>query len=702
MSLISGSPLLFFDRLSVAKFPSDASQCQQHIEHLVSNMHNLLEARALSNDDHNERIRLIVTLDMIGGAFQPDNTQQKCFPAQKARQFKELVARTMGTNNPLSDRFDYCFLFLINRSDDKKAAEFYSTLAYDGHSGYKSDEWIGCSEQNINALRDEAINKMDKPDDQMSLTQAETGSAYTAFITKLNSIRKKVSDRMEEAGLRHEFEELYSQHTAGITRVEKFRTFDYDSTLSSCVSELIGLCSGCFKKDSTFFIIRTDNSNAMNRCKSETYVLSLIQLLTTMPQQDYKNILLSSNLNATARIFTTNAMGSDDFDTAAFARLERLVSKSLPKLETARWREDRRVSYLHYAANTPDPSLTDAHRPINDKLSKERLSLFQDFENARQVPFFFGNKVGDWTWYKDVVRKADALYRFEYVNDQPLYDLPKRITDNELKSSTKECDYAELENNIRILKKDIQGQQKTKDLETYQKTRQELMKQFKKGIDKLKTEMVKLGYLACLFWLGVFSALAFTLSYAYHFLCSDNKDSYWLIAVCLCVSALLFTGAAIVSQMTVKSRIKAACSEIDTIYRRMQADLEAYLNNVNECAKQQDEADVRRRNIDEMESKLEAFKAHNKQVDLWVAHYDGIIRKLAAMRHFFNTDETEVTPDNIDIDSSYFDFDNTMPSLPDVFRKLFADSSVTFSTKNIKVNNVTCFVQRFLLAKHDD
>ena len=702
MSLISGSPLLFSDRLSVAKFPSDASQCQQHIEHLVSVMHNLLEARTLSVDDHGERIRLIVALDMIGGAFAPENNGQKCFPAQKARQFKELVARTMGAGNPLLNRFDYSFLFLTGRSDDRKAAEFYGTLAYDGHSGYTSDEWIGCGDKKLNALRDEAIKKMVNPDNQMSLTQEETGPAYSVFTTKLNDIRKKVADRMEEAGVRPEFEKLYSQHLAGITRVEHFCNFDYDYALSMCVSEIIGLCSSCFKRDSTFFIIRTDNSNALNRCKSETYVLSLIQLLATMEHDDYRNILLSSNLNATARIFTADASCGDDFDTAAFAQLERLVRRSLPKLETARWREDRRVSYRRYTAKATDPSLTDAHRPVNDKLSEERQSLWQDFENVRQVPFFFGNKVGDWTWYKDVVRKADALYRFESVHDRPLYDLPQRITENEMESTAEECDYAELEDKIRILKKDIQGQQKTKDLNTYLKTRQELMKQFCNAIDGLKAEMVKLGYLSCLFWLGVFSTFALTLSYAYHFFCSGNRDSYWLIAVCLGASVMLFAGAAIVSQTAVKSRIKATCSKIDTTYRQIQANLEAYLDDVYERAKLQDEADVRRRNIDEMESKMETFKNHNKQVDLWTAHYEGIVRKLSAMRQFFNRGNSEVIPDDTDISSDDFDFDNTMPSLPDIIRKQFAGNSVTFSTKNLKVNNVTCLVQRFLLAKHDD
>ena len=78
MSVIGGdAPLLFFDRLSVAKFPSDASLYDQHIVHLLSVMQNLLEARTLSEKDKGERIRLIVTLDLIGGAFWPNESNQK-------------------------------------------------------------------------------------------------------------------------------------------------------------------------------------------------------------------------------------------------------------------------------------------------------------------------------------------------------------------------------------------------------------------------------------------------------------------------------------------------------------------------------------------------------------------------------------------------------------------------------------------------
>lgn len=700
MSVVSGGSLLFFNRLSVEKFPSDASLYQSHIEQLVATMHNLLEARMLSAQDRSERIRLIVTLDLIGGAFQNEGAQ-RCFPAQKARAFKNLVAHIFGRGNPLISRLDYCFLFLVNRSESSTDAEFYKLLSINGYSGFGTDTWIDCNCLKLNRLRDEKLLKMNRPDDHWTLTRKETAPHYTAFVSHLRTVMKNITSRMEEAGQGTEFEAMFGQRTTHITTVEQFRRFDYDGTLTSCISERIGLCSSEFNNDCTFFLLLTDNSNARTRCKCEAYIASLVQLLTTLSSDDYPKLLQTPDLNASARVFAVDVLQNDDFDENDFSYLEKLIKDCIPKLETARWKKDRKVKYKSYTAKAQD-SNTDTHHTINDKLSEDRQKLFNEFERIRQVPFFFGNMIGDWTWYKKVCEAADKLYQHEAINDRPLFDLPLRITDNEMEPKEEECDYNELENQLRTIKSNAPAMKPVKDLNTYLKERQTLMESFGKATEKLKTAMVRLGYLTCAFWIGLFSTLTFTLCYAFHFFWPDNKDSLWLIAVCFGIAAILFILAAVVGQYCVKAKLKAVYYEMDCPYHQMQEHLEAYLKEVEDRAKMQDAADVRRKNMDEIESKLAAFKDHNKQVDLWVAHYEKIDQKLSVILQFLDDMPKEKVGADIKISEDDFDFEGSMPTLPEMIRNQFDDKQVLFSTKQLQIKGVTSFVKHFALAEQNN
>ena len=97
MSLVNAKePLLFYDRLSVERFPSDKELYLEHSERLVSNLRNLLEARSLSLTDDDGRIRVIIILDLVEGIFQPEGSS-RFFPAQKVRAIKELIVRIFGS-----------------------------------------------------------------------------------------------------------------------------------------------------------------------------------------------------------------------------------------------------------------------------------------------------------------------------------------------------------------------------------------------------------------------------------------------------------------------------------------------------------------------------------------------------------------------------------------------------------------------------
>ena len=102
----------------------------------------------------------------------------------------------------------------------------------------------------------------------------------------------------------------------------------------------------------------------------------------------------------------------------------------------------------------------------------------------------------------------------------------------------------------------------------------------------------------------------------------------------------------------------------------------------------QNKADIRRKNLDEMKSKLDAFSRHNRQVDLWIKHYQGIVTKLS----------TNDIPDNntsFSFNEKNFDFENCMPSLPGEIIREFEQKNVKFTVMGTDIENVTCFVTHF-------
>ena len=85
LSLVSGKgPLLYYDQLSVKRFPSEKDQYDNYLDNLLSDMRNLLESRGLSREDRGERIRLIVIVDLAGGLFEPREKGRKCFCGDQA------------------------------------------------------------------------------------------------------------------------------------------------------------------------------------------------------------------------------------------------------------------------------------------------------------------------------------------------------------------------------------------------------------------------------------------------------------------------------------------------------------------------------------------------------------------------------------------------------------------------------------------
>ena len=689
-------PLLYYDQLSLEKFPTDSASVRRHVERLASSMRNLLEARARSSEDNDEKIRLIVTIDLSGRSLRP-NSNLRFFPAQQVRLFIDTVKRVFREDNPLIRRFEYSFIFLGEETDDE--AVFYQLLAHDGYSGSPTKDWIERDCVCLNGLRDETILKLDSPDSESPLTDDGIATGYKSFKNQLDSVVEKVAEQMEEAGLKNEFLSLLRKKMEGVKTVGDLSGFDFDGAILSSVSQLIGLCSQDFRNDCVFFLLLASKNTVQQLHNYETYVASLVQFLATISSENYDQVLKTNLSNASARLFLLKGISGDVIDAESLGLLERHVRSCLPVLETAKWKQDKKVEYLLFSLNSEDPETVDSHRELNDKLSEERELLFTSFVEARKVPFFFGSPVGDWKWYKQVVKAAEKLFSFESLNDRPLYDPPKRIADQEMGTEVQECSYVELENRIATQIKLIPDLPKGKGLNVYLRERRIQMDKLEAGIEGMKKELVKLGYFTCLLWIGIFSMIGFTLNYSYHFFWFDNVDNPWLIAVCFGAASLLFVVSAIVGRSSVKSKIKAAYLEIDRCYHKMQEELQAYLKEVSERARLQNEADVARKNLDEMRSKLDAFQIHNRQVDIWKEHFKGITTKLSE-KYRHKDPSLRKAPDILErLTEDDFDFTDTVPTLPLVIRSEFESMTTSFSNGGILISGLTSFVSRFAFSE---
>ena len=672
-------PLLFYERLSAEKSIQDSTPRQEVEERLVA-LRNLLEARSLSDKDGGGKIRLLVTLDF---------TEEKSFPARRARQFISLVQTVFEQGNPLLGRLEYCFIFLAEKNE-----VLYRNMAYDGYSRNATPEWIACSDVDLNVLRDNLVKQIKETPEDEDPPESLIGD-YALFRDRLDHICSQLAGRMAEVGLKDEFLELLDEQLRRVTTVGGFFSFDYDGAILDCISQLLGLKSKAFSKNCTFFILPKENSPASARRTSEIMVGALIQFLSTVSSEDFVHLLKSDELKP-ARLFVMDAANPMDVDGKSLRMLARDIASIPSVLERSKWKKDKKVKFKHFKANAQDPKTLDSHATLNDKLDNDRKAMFGDFESAMKVPFFFGKKVGDWSWYKRVLRCAERIIHFETINDRPLYDPPKRITDNEISSEDKELSYAEIESELDNLRKEFPAKPNVKGLSDYLSERQTLLDQFSQCIDTqdqpcLKKEMVKLGFFSNLFWIGLFSLIAFTLNYAFHFFWQGNDDKPWWIAVCFGVASVLFILCAIIGRGCVKSRLDRIHKKMIMIYHQMQSNLQEYLEGINLRVKEQNEADIRRKNIDEMQSKLMIRESHIKQLDLWIKFFNDLREKLSFDVSLNpNVQENEMT-ESLKFREEEFCLENSTPSLPRSIRTKFNDMTTKFTHQNINVSPLTCF-----------
>ena len=680
MDLVSGhGPFLYYDQLSLERFPLVREEQEDHALKLLINLRNLLESRRLSADDRGGKIRIIVTFDLVGG-FAHRKDMALCFPAQKARRFREMVDSVFGTAPLLLKRFCYTFIFIECVGEDE--ADFYRQLAFDGHSGY-SDDWMSHQMMTANQQRDQLLATLNSPLADTPLTKPKIKGVYDRFMQALDRLTDTLAVFMARAGQDEPFRRAVGEGCVGLTTVGDFAACDFDKLLRTAVSETVGLCSSAFTGCSSFvFKLRT--GTVTHRKKDEVVLASLLQLLATMPKPWAETF---SVVDA-----KTN---EESVDVAALAKLRQAVGSCLPRMRkdgVLRWSEDKPFAFREYSARNNKPTETDTFSEVNDEVAEKRNQLYNEFCRLRRVPFYFGRKPGDWGWYASVTELLETIYAFEADNDRPLHDSLHRITDNEMNSQPRQASYAQLKVLCDKLREQKIPPNPMESLKAYLAEREGVMNNLAEQKEKLKTEMLRLGFAVTTFWISLLACLAITVGYAFHFFSGAVSDSPLWTGAALAVAALASVLAAVIGQSAVKKPIEAAFARIDDCLARLKSGQADYVEKMNKRISQQNAADIRRKNLHEMEEKLAQFDRHNMQVDLWEKHFAGLEARLADMMASAGRTAQPEPGARIAIDDSDLDVDE-IPHLPRVVCHEFQSMQTSLSSGK-RIGDITCFLTR--------
>ena len=682
LDLVGGhGPLLFYDQLSLERFPLAQEEQERHVWQLLVSLRNLLGSRRLSVDDKGGKIRLIVTLDLVGGFSHPSG-QTLWFPAQKVRQFMEMLNRVFEKEPQLRSRFEYSFVFMEWDADNSELAKVYRSLAYDGCYGQPA-AWLSSEMLTANGTRDRLIATQAPLADEVSLDNVAACSLFATFQKALQEQVARIATILSRAGLDQPFRNLIPAGVANLKTIGDFRTFDFDELFRHAVSQLAGL-RALLLGNSSFFIFRMRTDTITHRKKDEAVFFSFLQLLATR------------TASWPARFTVVDAsMNEHSLNVEAIARLKSAVSAVLHVLRSDgafKWSPTMKVSYSVYSANNVKTEDSNDYYKQNEEIDASWKQLYGEFCRLRQVPFFFGSAPGDWSWYSDVLRNLDEIYDFTVEHDRPLYASSGRITDKEMKVEHAEASYTELELKQKQLEAKKTSVNLLADLKEYLKSREKPLATLEEQKEKLKTEMTKLGFASTTRWISLVSCVIITLCYSLHFIYTGGlAESVWTGA-CLGVVGIVCCLAAWIAQIIIKSGIDDIFAVIDDSLVKIDGQKQAYLKSINNRVSMQNESDIRRKNLDELRGKLRMFANHNMQVELWEKHFTTMEAKLSDMLQYVGESALAHESAAFRIDDDDLDIEQ-MPSIPIPVGEQFQKMTTKLS-QGMVFENVTCFLNQ--------
>lgn len=683
MSIINArGPLLFYDRIAIERLPHQASERKSHVVKLLIRLRNLLECRALSVEDRNEKIRLIITLDLTDGVYDPQEPERKCFPAQKVKLIREKIADIFGENNPLLSRFRYSFIF-IDSSTNPNLSDLYRRTAFKGSGG---DEWISGADFRLNDLRDNILKQWSHPNDEVVLDDTLVKEQYEYFVKQCQIVIGHIANRLKEANCDKIFQNSIQNSLAQIKTVGEFKDCNYDNILEEAVGDSIGLCSPFFRQYYTFFLVKVETNPIYVRTLGDIYLKSLVQLLSTISDEDYQREFGTDAATKHAKLFVSESIDHLWIDTEQLASLRNYVQNLGPDVKKVKWTDENKIDYRVYETKK------NTTVSIDRQLVETRRALYEDFRKKSRIPFFFGKNNRDWGWYKAVLEKVAEIHRFESINDRPLFERPSRITEEDMVAFSQKCSFSELKSRMSGSKEE-QNQLAMESLEDVE-WKKKLFDLDHVSRD-LKIKMVNLGLFKRLLRLALVFTLALTLCYALS-LFGQSGSPGW-IPLFLIILILLFVAGAIFAHSLVKSQISHVFEEVADCQHINDSSLSHYEQKINELINNQNRADILKRNIDEMQDKYEEFSRHNRQVEIWEQFYADINEKITTILEILDSQDVgdNHTTHHVDMEVLFGEY----PSIPTEISEKFHQQKVIVAN-NTTISNATCFVQNMRLIQN--
>lgn len=671
MSLINAEgALLFYDRITTAPFPNQFNEREKHVYRQIVSLRNLLESRALSVEDQNEDIRLIFVLDLTDGVYDPQESGRKFFPAQKVRRIRKQVVDVFGENNPMLKRFEFAFIFLDSVRNN--LADFYRKSA---QFGLCRDNWIDEEDIRLNEQRDLVIQELSSPNDETALDTPAVKAKYEGFLKQCDLTVANITLKLKEADCDEMFRERLNTRLETVKTVGEFQHFNYDDEILHIIGDCIGLSSLDFREDCVFFLIRVETNTLRERTWGAVYLKSLVQLLSTASNEDYRNTFHTTDVNKPALLFVSETVEDGWIDTQKVCLLKNYIRELIPALEQNKLNEASPVNYPRYSLIRPKTAT------IDPDFLKKRLELYEDFRKKSKIPFFFGKNKNDWTWYERVLAKVAEIHQIESVNHKSLFILPARITDEDMGSVMVSCSYAELQVAINSC---LEEQNDLERISLEDEEEKQKLFDLSKVMSDLKQKMVALGFLKWLSRIAFACVLFTTLCYALPFIVNSSSP-VWIPLVLVIVTLLFIIGALIAH-----SRLKTDVSHVLDEVERCEGDgvLNHYEDKLNRFIRNQNRADVLKKNLDVMQLKYGVFTRHNKQVEKWTAYYKGIEAKLIDILNNVNY-QKDNAQSPISVSTIQFHLDG-FPTLPFEITNRFHQPKVVVG--HTVVENATCFI----------
>ena len=121
---------------------------------------------------------------------------------------------------------------------------------------------------------------------------------------------------------------------------------------------------------------------------------------------------------------------------------------------------------------------------------------------------------------------------------------------------------------------------------------------------------------------------------------------------------------------------------------------EKFLKDVAQRVLEQNKADVKSRNLKEIQSKLDEFEVHNMQVEnIWNGYFSGMKSKLTQIINVFPEAKSMAPKKAVSVETTDFSLDG-FPRVPYKIRKEF-ETKDTKILADAKISDVTCLVSHF-------